>query len=75
LTPVVLPTNITFEPVTLPANITTEEPITDFYINQENLIIASQPNDNNIKFNPTNLIIESTSINTKLLKKGLAIVL
>jgi hypothetical protein len=65
-------TKITIYPVQVVEDI---EPTPNFYINKENLILASQPNDENLKFNPTNLIIESTSINTKLLKLGLGTIL
>ena len=65
-------TKITIYPIQVVEDI---EPTQDFYINKENLILASQPNDENLKFNPTNLIIESTSINTKLLKRGLGLIL
>ncbi len=70
LSPIILPTNITFPTITLPT--ITDDPIEDdLYIIQENVNLALQPNDDNLKMNPTNLIIESTYINTKILKMGL----
>jgi len=71
--PVVDETKLTIEP--LPTNIPDIEPTPDFYISKENLLLAEDTTSDNFKFNPTNILIESTKTNTLLLKKGLATVL
>jgi hypothetical protein len=65
--PVVDETQLTITP--LPINIPTNEVEPQFYIIKENLLLAAT--SDNFTFNPTNILIESTSTNTLLLKKGL----
>lgn len=67
--PVVDETQLTIQPI--PTNIPTEEPTPDFYISLENLKLTEDTTSDNFTFNPTNILIESTTTNTLLLKKGL----
>ena len=67
--PVVDETKLIIQP--LQTNIPTEEPTPDFFIAKENLKLTEDTTSDNFTFNPTNLLIQSTNINTLLLKKGL----
>lgn len=68
--PVVDETQLTVTP--LPTNIPIiTEPEPEFFISKENLLLAEDTTSDNFTFNPTNILIESTTTNTLLLKKGL----
>jgi len=71
--PVVDETKLNIQPI--PTNIPEVEPTPDFYINKENLLLAEDTTSDNFTFNPTNILIESSTTNTLLLKKGLSTVL
>lgn len=67
--PIVDETKLTIAP--LPVNIPIiQEVEPEFYISKENLLLVEDTTSENFKFNPTNLLIDSTYKNTLLLKKG-----
>lgn len=66
--PVVDETKLTITPI--PTNIPDEEVSPEFFIQKENLLLTEDTSSDNFKFNPTNLLIQSTYSNTLLLKKG-----
>jgi hypothetical protein len=67
--PVVDETQLTIQPI--PTNIPVVEPTPQYFISLENLKLTEDTTSDNFTFNPTNILIESTSTNTLLLKKGL----
>lgn len=67
--PVIDETQLTITP--LPTNIPIEEPPSQFFIVKENLLLVEDTSSNNFKFNPTNLLIDSTYTNVLVLKRGL----
>lgn len=71
--PVVDETKLTIQPI--PTDIPEVEPTPDYFITLENIKLSEDTTSNNFTFNPTNILIESSTTNTLLLKKGLSTVL
>lgn len=71
--PTVDETKLTIEPI--PANIPEVDPSPDYFITLENIKLTEDTTSDNFTFNPTNILIESSTTNTLILKRGLSTVL
>jgi len=67
--PIVDETKLTIQP--LATNIPEVEPTPDYFITLENIKLTEDTTSDNFTFNPTNILIESSTTNTLILKRGL----